>query len=88
MLEEKLGKLYVNLSLHQTLHQLLQVNLSLHQTLHQLLQDRELKLADKLKSEFKLSERKYLWLKVYTCKYLKQTRINLSDGLDFDCIRI
>ena len=57
MLEEKLGKLYVNLSLHQTLHQLLQ--------------DRELKLADKLKSEFKLSERKYFWLKVYTCKYLK-----------------
>ena len=56
MLEEKLGKLYVNLSLHQTLHQLLQ--------------DRELKLADKLKSEFKLSERKYFWLKVYTCKYL------------------
>jgi len=50
MLEEKLGKLYVNLSLHQTLTQLLQ--------------DREVKLADKLKSEFKLSERKYLWLKV------------------------
>jgi len=50
MLEEKLGKLYVNLSVHQTLVQLLQ--------------DREIKLADKLKAEFKLSERKYLWLKV------------------------
>merc|ERR1712127_857977 len=50
MLEEKLGKLYVNLSLHQTMDHLLQ--------------DREIKLADKLKSEFKLSDRKYLWLKV------------------------
>jgi len=50
MLEEKLGKPYINLSLHLTLRQLLV--------------DRETKLADKLKSEFKLSERKYLWLKV------------------------
>jgi len=50
MLEEKLGKLYINLSLHQTLDQLLR--------------EREVKLADKLKSEFKLSERKYFWLKV------------------------
>ena len=50
MLEEKLGKLYINLSLHQTLDQLLR--------------EKEVKLADKLKSEFKLSERKYFWLKV------------------------
>jgi len=49
-LEEKLGKPFLNLSLHQTISRLLE--------------EKEIKLADKLKSEFKVSERKYLWLKV------------------------
>ena len=67
MLEEKLGKLYINLSLHQTLDQLLRekylLNLYFHPHYPPLCH-REVKLADKLKSEFKLSERKYFWLKV------------------------
>ena len=68
MLEEKLGKLYVNLSLHQTLDQLLRERscsqvCRWRQILLRVL--REVKLADKLKSEFKLSERKYFWLKVH-----------------------
>jgi len=49
-LEEKLGKPFLNLSLHDTLSRLLE--------------EKEVKLADKLKSEFKMSERKYFWLKV------------------------
>ena len=49
-LEEKFGKSFVNLSLHETLRKLLQ--------------EKELKLADKMRSEFKLSDRKYFWLKV------------------------
>jgi len=49
-LEEKLGKPFLNQSLHDTI-------------VH-LLEEKEVKLADKLKSEFKVSERKYLWLKV------------------------
>ena len=40
------------------------MNKSLHQTISQLLEEGEIKLADKLRSEFKLSDRKYLWLKV------------------------
>ena len=66
MLEEKLGKLYINLSLHQTLDQLLRERYLLYFYFppHQPLCHREVKLADKLKSEFKLSERKYFWLKV------------------------
>jgi hypothetical protein len=49
-LEDKLGKLHVNLSLHQTVLQLLQ--------------DKEVKLAEKLKAEFKVSDRKFFWLKL------------------------
>jgi len=49
-LEDKLGKIYVNLSLHNTISQLLK--------------DNEVKLADKLRTEFKLSDRKYFWLKL------------------------
>ena len=49
-LEEKLGKPFLNLSLHDTMSRLLE--------------EKEIKLADKLKSEFKISDRKYLWLKV------------------------
>jgi len=49
-LEEKLGKPFTDLSLHDTLSMLLE--------------QKEMKLADKLKSEFKISERKYFWLKV------------------------
>ena len=40
------------------------LNLSLHETLIKLVADNELKLADKLKSEFKISDRKYFWIKV------------------------
>lgn len=49
-LEEKLGRMYMNKSLHDTVSQLLE--------------EGELKIADKLRSDFKLSDRKYLWLKV------------------------
>lgn len=49
-METKFGKPYLNLSLHETLIKLVE--------------DNELKLADKLKSEFKISERKYFWIKV------------------------
>ena len=49
-LEEKLGKPFLNLSLHDTLSRLLE--------------EKEVKLADKLRSEFRISERKYFWLKV------------------------
>lgn len=49
-LEERFGKPFTDLSLHDTLSMLLEM--------------KEMKLADKLKSEFKISERKYLWLKV------------------------
>ena len=45
-MEEKLGKPFLNLSLHDTMTRLLEVK------------------VDKLKSAFKISERKYLWLKV------------------------
>ena len=49
-LEEKLGKPFLNLSLHETLKRL-----------HE---EKETKHADKLKAEFKISERKYYWIKV------------------------
>ena len=49
-LEDKFGKTFVDKSLHQTLGLLLA--------------DGETKLADKLKSEFKVSDRRYLWIKV------------------------
>lgn len=49
-LEDKLGKMYVNLSLHNTISQLIK--------------DNEVKLADKLRTEFKVSDRKYFWLKL------------------------
>nr|ALS04225.1 vacuolar protein sorting-associated protein 16-like protein [Acartia pacifica] len=49
-LEEKFGRVYLNKSLHATVSQLLE--------------EGEFKLADKLRSEFKVSDRKYLWLKV------------------------
>ena len=49
-LEEKFGKVFLNLSLHQTLRKLLE--------------ERETKLADKMRSEFKVNDRKYFWLKV------------------------
>ena len=80
MLEEKLGKLYVNLSLHQTLDQLLRERscsqvCRWRQILLQVL--REVKLADKLKSEFKLSERKYFWLKVHTSPICCSLRWNI-----------
>ena len=40
------------------------MNKSLHDTVSQLLEEGELKIADKLRSDFKLSDRKYLWLKL------------------------
>jgi len=49
-LEEKFGRVYLNKSLHGTVSQLLE--------------EGEIKLADKLRSDFKISDRKYLWLKV------------------------
>ena len=49
-LEEKFGKPYISLSLHQTLVKLIE--------------DKEYKLADKLKSEFKVTDRRYFWIKV------------------------
>ena len=49
-LEEKFGKAFMNLSLHETLRKLLQ--------------EKEVKLADKMRSEFKVNDRKYFWLKV------------------------
>ncbi|XP_023326390.1 vacuolar protein sorting-associated protein 16 homolog [Eurytemora carolleeae] len=57
-LEEKLGRAYMNKSLHETISQLLE--------------EGEIKLADKLRSEFKLSDRKYLWLKVRSFGASKQ----------------
>ncbi|KAK3890447.1 hypothetical protein Pcinc_005604 [Petrolisthes cinctipes] len=39
-------------------------DLSLHDTVHQLLLSGQLKEADKLRSEFKIPERRYWWLKV------------------------
>jgi len=49
-LEEQLGKPFVNLSLNETLKQLLK--------------EGETKTADKLKADFKISDRKYYWIKI------------------------
>jgi len=57
-LEEKLGRVYLNKSLHGTISQLLE--------------EGETKLADKLRSEFKVSDRKYLWLRVRAYGKTKQ----------------
>ena len=85
MLEEKLGKLYINLSLHQTLDQLLRerylLNFSFHP--HQPTCHREVKLADKLKSEFKLSERKYFWLKVTLSNFILLLMLQTWPGEGF-----
>lgn len=51
-LEEKLGKNFVGLTLHQTLCDLIQYD--------------EFKSAEKLKQEFKVSERRFTWLKLTT----------------------
>jgi len=48
------------------------MNKSLHGTISQLLEEGETKLADKLKSDFKLSDRKYLWLRVRAYGQTKQ----------------
>ena len=50
-LEEKLGKPFLNLSLLETLKQLLK-------------EQGETKTADKLKAEFKINDRKYYWIKI------------------------
>jgi len=49
-LEEQLGKPFINLSLNETLKQLLK--------------EGETKTADKLKADFKISDRKYYWIKI------------------------
>ena len=49
-LEEKFGKPFIGLSVHQTLIKLLE--------------DKEMKLADKFRADFKISDRKYFWLKL------------------------
>jgi hypothetical protein len=51
-LEEKCGKSFVGLTLHQTLSDLIQYD--------------EHKFADKLRQEFKLTDRRYTWLKITT----------------------
>ncbi len=52
-LEEKLGgKTFVGLTLHQTLADLVQAG--------------EVKMADKLRQDFKLSDRRYTWIKLAT----------------------
>ncbi|XP_054162261.1 vacuolar protein sorting-associated protein 16 homolog [Oppia nitens] len=40
------------------------INLSLHQTMRQLIVDKEYKLSEELKKEFKVGDRRYWWLKV------------------------
>jgi len=49
-LEEKMGKPFLNLSLHETLKLLLK--------------EGEAKTADKLRAEFKINDRKYYWIKI------------------------
>ena len=49
-LEEKLGKPFLNLSLHETLKLLLK--------------EGDTKTADKLKTDFKINDRKYYWIKI------------------------
>ena len=51
-LEEKLGHNFVGLNLHQTLADLIQYD--------------EMKLAEKLRNDFKLSDRRFAWLKLNT----------------------
>ncbi len=51
-LEEKLGKEFLGLTLHQTIELLIEHD--------------DMKSADKLKSDFKLSDRRYTWLKAKT----------------------
>ena len=51
-LEEKLGRTFLGQTLHQTMSDLIQYD--------------EIKLADKLKSDFKLTDRRYAWLKLTT----------------------
>ena len=52
VLEERLGKSFVGLTLHQTLSDLIQYD--------------EIKFADKLRQDFKLSDRRYAWIKLNT----------------------
>jgi len=40
------------------------INLSVYETLIKLIGDKEIKIADKFRSDFKISDRKYFWLKV------------------------
>jgi len=42
------------------------IGLSLHQTIELLIEQDDLKSAEKLKSEFKLSDRRFTWLKAKT----------------------
>ena len=70
-LEEKMGKDFVGLTLHQTLEDLVMCE--------------DLKMADKIRQDFKLSDRRYAWIKLNTWarthkwheikKYAKQKKI-------------
>ena len=70
-MEEKTGKNFVGLTLHQTLEDLVMTE--------------DLKSADKIRADFKLSDRRYAWIKLNTWarthkwheikKYAKQKKI-------------
>ncbi|KAJ8898107.1 hypothetical protein PR048_003467 [Dryococelus australis] len=62
-LEEKFRREFVGLSLHDTVHMLLMLN--------------EVKLADKLRTEYRVPDRRYWWLRVLTLS-------KLGDWVDLD----
>ncbi|XP_015182776.1 PREDICTED: vacuolar protein sorting-associated protein 16 homolog [Polistes dominula] len=61
--EEQIKLLRYQRSLEETLHETM-VGKSLHDTVKTLLLQNELKLADKLKSEYRIPERRYWWLRI------------------------
>lgn len=61
--EEQVKLLRYQRSLEDTLHQSV-VGKPLHETVKLLLLENELKLADKLRSEYKLPDRRYWWLRI------------------------
>ncbi|KAF7389798.1 hypothetical protein HZH68_011655 [Vespula germanica] len=61
--EEQIKLLRYQRSLEETLHKTM-VGKSLHDTVKILLLQNELKLADKLRSEYRIPERRYWWLRI------------------------
>ncbi|XP_014227020.1 vacuolar protein sorting-associated protein 16 homolog [Trichogramma pretiosum] len=61
--DEQIKLLRYQRSLEETLHESV-VGKSLHDTIKMLLMNNEIKLADKLKSEYKVHDRRYWWLRI------------------------